>query len=98
MAATVDEGIASAVTTANTLLEDEEIRARMEAREDYYRRQRTERSKMAREKARNKELQLENESLRTENETLQTENETLQTENETLQAEIERLRKLLAER
>lgn len=83
MLAEEDKDVASAISTANALMEDEEVRARMEAREDYYRRMRTEQRKM-REK---------DEQLAKKDELIAAEQE----KSQKLQEEIERLREQIAE-
>jgi hypothetical protein len=94
MLAEEDKDVASAISTANALMEDEEVRARMEAREDYYRRMRTEQRKM-REK--DEQLAEKDEQLAKKDEQLVEIEKQRVAEREKLQEEIERLREQIAE-
>lgn len=99
-----DEGIEAAVETAEKLLSDDRIREQVLAREDYYRRVRTEqRLKQMLEddnkklQDANTQLQDENTQLQDANTQLQDENTQLQDANTQLQDEIAQLQQRLAE-
>lgn len=99
-----DKGIEAAVETAEKLLSDDRIREQVLAREDYYRRVRTEqRLKQMLEddnkklQDANTQLQDENTQLQDANTQLQDENTQLQDANTQLQDEIAQLQQRLAE-
>jgi predicted transposase/invertase (TIGR01784 family) len=98
MLAKEDKGVASAISTANALMEDEEIRARKEAREDYDRRMRTEQAKM---KKLEKQLAEKDEELARKDEALNAVREkqqSLEEKRQRLEKEIESLRNEIAEK
>ena len=91
MAAKDDDGIASAVSSVHALWEDDEVRARIQAREDYYRQRRWELEQLA--EAEKKIAEAEKKSAEAEKELV-----VEKKKNQELQAEIDRLRQLLAEK
>jgi septal ring factor EnvC (AmiA/AmiB activator) len=98
MAAKDDDGIASAVSSVHALWEDDEVRARIQAREDYYRQRRWELEQLA--EAEKKIAEANKQLAEAEKKSAEAEKELVveKKKNQELQAEIDRLRQLLAEK
>ena len=95
MSAKQDEFIDEASDTIYQLSQDKMIRLQCEAREDYYRRQRSVQYQIEQLTDKNTHLQSEITSLRTENSSLQTEKHSLKNENKALQKQLSDALKLI---
>ncbi len=90
MFAEKDPAIDAAVGQVSKITRDEMLRQRMEAREEYYRIERTNQKIMENLKTENTDLKTENTDLKTENTDLKTRNVDLESENLRLKAELAR--------